>query len=42
MAEWAGGLAEWVDGDTAYLSIAFTWLLPLAREHALWYKSMWA
>lgn len=40
MAEWAGGLAEWVDGDTAYLSIAFTWLLPLAREHALWYKSM--
>lgn len=40
MAEWAGGLAEWVEGDTAYLSIAFTWLLPLAREHALWYKSM--
>lgn len=24
----------------AYLSIAFTWLLPLAREHALWYRSM--
>lgn len=40
MSEWAGGLAEWVDGDTAYLSIAFTWLLPLAREHAIWYKSM--
>lgn len=40
MAEWVGGLAEWVEGDTAYLSIAFTWLLPLAREHALWYKSM--
>ena len=39
MAEWVGGLAEWVDGDTAYLSIAFTWLLPLAREHALWYRS---
>jgi hypothetical protein len=29
-----------VDGDTAFLSIAFTWLLPLAREHAVWYKSM--
>jgi hypothetical protein len=40
MSGWAGGLAEWVDGDTAYLSIAFTWLLPLAREHALWYRSM--
>jgi len=40
MAEWAGGLAEWIDGDTAFLSIAFTWLLPLAREHALWYRSM--
>lgn len=39
-AEWIGGLAEWVDGDTAYLSIAFTWLLPKAREHALWYKSI--
>lgn len=40
MSGWAGGLAEWVDGDTAFLSIAFTWLLPKAREHALWYKSM--
>jgi hypothetical protein len=40
VSEWAGGLAEWVNGDTAYLSIAFTWLLPKAREHALWYKSM--
>lgn len=40
MSGWAGGLAEWVEGDTAYLSIAFTWLLPLAREHALWYRSM--
>lgn len=40
MSEWIGGLAEWVDGDTAYLSIAFTWLLPKAREHALWYQSM--
>jgi hypothetical protein len=40
MTGWAGGLAEWIEGDTAYLSIAFTWLLPLAREHALWYRSM--
>lgn len=40
MSGWTGGLAEWVEGDTAYLSIAFTWLLPIAREHALWYKSL--
>ena len=40
MSGWAQGLAEWVDGDTAYLSIAFTWLLPKARDHALWYRSM--
>jgi len=25
MPKWAGGLAEWTDGDTAYLSVAFTW-----------------
>lgn len=40
MSGWTGGLTEWVEGDTAYLSIAFTWLLPIAREHALWYKSL--
>lgn len=40
MTGWAGGLVEWVEGDTAYLSVAFTWLLPVAREHALWYRSM--
>lgn len=37
---WIGGLAEWTEGDTAYLSIAFTWLLPKAKEHALWYRSL--
>lgn len=40
MKGWGGGLAEWIEGDTAYLSIAFTWLLPKAREHAAWYRSM--
>lgn len=40
MSGWGGGLAEWTEGDTAFLSIAFTWLLPTAREHALWYRSM--
>lgn len=31
---WSGGLAEWVDGDTTYLSVAFTWLLDEAYSRA--------
>lgn len=37
---WVGGLAEWIEGDTAYLSIAFTWKLDEAYQRALWYKSL--
>ena len=37
---WVGGLAEWVDGDTAYLSIAFTWLLDKAYSRAIWYRAL--
>src|SRR5271166_829807 len=36
---WTGGLAEWVDGDTAYLSVAFTWKLPDAYQRAVWYRA---
>lgn len=36
---WVGGLAEWTDGDTAYLSIAFTWSLPEAFSRACWYRA---
>jgi hypothetical protein len=39
-AAWVGGLAEWTDGDTAYLSIAFTWLLDDAWKRARWYKQL--
>lgn len=35
---WSGGLAEWTDGDTAYLSIAFTWRLNDAYSRAAWYR----
>lgn len=35
---WSGGLAEWTDGDTAYLSIAFSWRLPDAYSRAAWYR----
>lgn len=37
---WVDGFAEWVDGDTAFLSVAFTWRLNEARDRALWYKSL--
>jgi hypothetical protein len=37
---WVGGLAEWIDGDTAYLSIAFTWKLNEARDRARWYRQL--
>lgn len=37
---WIGGLAEWTEGDTAYLSVAFTWKLNEARDRARWYKSL--
>ena len=36
--QWSGGLAEWVDGDTAYLSVAFSWRLPDAYSRASWYR----
>ncbi len=39
MNRWASGLAEWVEGDTAYLSIAFTWRLPDAYSRAVWWRS---
>lgn len=36
---WSKGFAEWVDGDTAYLSIAFTWLLDDAFMRAMFYRA---
>lgn len=35
MSEWVGGLAEWDEGDTTYLSVAFTWLLDRAANRAM-------
>jgi hypothetical protein len=37
---WSGGYAEWTEGETAYLSIAFTWLLDKAFARALWYRAL--
>jgi hypothetical protein len=36
---WSGGLAEWIEGDTAYLSIAFSWRLKDAYQRAVWLRS---
>jgi hypothetical protein len=38
-ARWSGGLAEWTAGDTAYLSIAFTWRIPEAFSRAVFYRA---
>lgn len=38
-ASWVNGLAEWTDGDTAFLSIAFTWRLDDAYMRAQWYRA---
>lgn len=38
MSEWIGGLAEWVRGDTAYLSVAFTWKIDEAIEKAMMHR----
>lgn len=37
---WVDGLAEWTEGDTAYLSIAFTWKLREARDRARSYAAL--
>lgn len=39
-SQWSGGYAEWIVGDTAYLSIAFTWLLDKAYARALWHRAL--
>lgn len=33
------GLVDWVDGDTAYLSVAFTWKLDDAYQRAAFYRA---
>lgn len=33
---WTRGIAEWIEGRVAYLSIPFTWDLPNAYQRAVW------
>lgn len=36
---WSGGLAEWQEGDTVFLSVAFTWKLAEAYDRAVFARS---
>jgi len=36
---WSGGYAEWTEGDTAFLSVAFTWNVPTAFSRACWFNA---
>lgn len=38
--KWVGGLAHWVDGATAFISVAFTWKLPEVAKVAKYYAAM--
>lgn len=37
--EWAQGVVEWVDGDTAFISIVFSWDVDEAIARAVWYRA---
>lgn len=37
---WVNGLAEWTEGDTAFLSVAFTWKLDDAYQKAIYYRAL--
>lgn len=39
LGKWSNGLAEWIDGDTAFLSIVFTWKLDEAFARASMLKA---
>lgn len=36
---WVDGLAEWVEGDVAHLSVAFSWRLDDAYMRAVWWRA---
>ena len=38
-AKWSGGLAEWQEGDTTFLSVAFTWKLDEAYSRAVFARA---
>lgn len=39
MTNWSGGLVEWTEGTTAFLSVVFSWQLSDAYQRAAWFKA---
>lgn len=37
--EWAQGIVDWVDGDTAYISVVFSWDVDEALARTFWYRA---
>ena len=37
MSDWRDGLVDWTDGDTAYISVVFSWRLQEAYQRAIWF-----
>jgi hypothetical protein len=35
---WSGGITEWIENDTAFISVAFSWKLQEAYQRAAWHK----
>jgi hypothetical protein len=35
---WSKGLAEWIEGDTAFISVAFSWKVNEAYQRCIWLK----
>lgn len=38
LSNWKKTLVEWTEKDTAFLSVVFSWHLPIAHQKAVWYK----
>lgn len=34
---WSKRIVEWIEGDTAFISVVFTWQLPQAYSRCVWY-----
>jgi len=39
-SQWPKSLVEWIEDNTAYLSVVFTWDLPKAFMRAVWYRQL--
>ena len=40
MSGWQKGIAEWTEGDKAFLSVVFTWDLAQCWQRAVWYRQL--